>query len=119
MRQASGPAIPPSLLAELTAQVSAAEVEHRLWGVAPARIGPNVDLVAVGSALRIHAIEDGALVRTAEALTFQHAADRAATLVDAAAAYERLARETEAVITAGGRLVGVDDGLLEVWYDCA
>jgi hypothetical protein len=119
MRQASGPAIPPSLLAELTAQVSAAEVEHRLWGVAPARIGPNVDLVAVGSALRIHAIEDGALVRTAEALTFQHAADRAATLVDAAAAYELLAREAEAVITAGGRLVGVDDGLLEVWYDCA
>jgi hypothetical protein len=119
MRQASGPAMRPSLLAELTAQVSAAEVEHRLWGVAPARTGPNLDLVAVGSALRVHAVEDGALVRTAEALTFQHAADHAATLADAAAAYERLAWEAEAMITAGGRLVGVDDGLVEVWYDCA
>jgi hypothetical protein len=119
MRQVSGPAVAPSLLTELTAQVSAAEAGHRLWGVAPARVGPNVDLVAVGGALRVHAIEDGALVRTAEALTFQHAADHAATLADAAAAYERLAREAEAMAAAGGRLVGVDGGLVEVGYACA
>jgi hypothetical protein len=118
MRQASGPVMPPGVLAELTARVSAAEVEHRLWGVAPARVGPNMDLVAVGSALRIHTIEDGALVRTTEALTFQHAADHAATLLGAAAAYERLAREAKAMTTAGGRLVGVDNGLLEVRYGC-
>jgi hypothetical protein len=116
MRQESGPAMPPSLLAELTVRVSAAEAGHRLWGVAPARVGPNLDLVAVGSALRVHAIQDGALVRTAEVLTFQHAADGAATLVDAAAAYERLAREAEAMTTAGGRLAGVDNGMVEVRY---
>lgn len=119
VRQASGPVVPSTLLAELTARVPAAEVGHRLWGVAPARVGPNVDLVAVGSALRIHAVEDGALVRTAEALTYQHAADHAATLIDAAVAYERLAREAKAMTAAGGRLVGVDNGLLEVGYGCA
>ncbi|MGA9311723.1 MAG: hypothetical protein WBV74_15305 [Pseudonocardiaceae bacterium] len=39
---------------------------------------------------RIHALHDGALVRTQETLAFQHAADGAATLLAAAAAYQRL-----------------------------
>jgi hypothetical protein len=41
---------------------------------------------------------------------------RLATLIDAAAAYGGLAREAKAMIAAGGRLVGVDNGLVEVWY---
>jgi hypothetical protein len=89
---------------------------HRLWGLAPARVGPSVDLVADGSALRVHALHDGALVRTQEALAFQHAADGAATLLAAAAAYERLARAADAMVTAGGRLLSVDDGRLFISY---
>ena len=116
LRQVNGPPVRPGLLAELAPQVSAGDLGRRRWAVAPARVGPGVDLVAHGSALRVHAVEDGALVRTVEALTFRHAADRAATLPDAAAAYERLARATEAMAAAGGRLTGVDDGLLHVGY---
>jgi hypothetical protein len=84
--------IAPSLLAEVTRQLSPTGLGRRLWGVAPARVGPSVDLVADGSALRVHALQEGALLRTVESLTFQHAADGAATLLAAAAAYERLAR---------------------------
>ncbi|MBM7804945.1 hypothetical protein JOD57_000782 [Geodermatophilus bullaregiensis] len=116
LRQVDGPAVRPGLLGELAPQVSAADLGARRWGVAPARVGPGADLVADGSALHVHAVEDGALVRTVEALTFRHAADRAGTLPDAAAAYERLARAAEAVAAAGGRLTGVDDGLLHVGY---
>ncbi|NEK57900.1 hypothetical protein GCU56_08455 [Geodermatophilus sabuli] len=116
LQQVSGPAVSPDLLLELGRQVTAAEVGHRRWGVAPARVGPNADLVADGSALRIHAVEGGALVRTLEALTFRHAADGAPSLLDAAAAYERAARTAELMTTAGGRLLGVDDGLLGVGY---
>ncbi len=47
----------------------------------------------------------------------QHAADGARTLLEAAAAYERLAADAEARAAAGGRLVGVDDGFLHVAYD--
>ena len=75
-----------------------------------------MDLVAEGSALRLHAVEDGALVRTQEALTFQHAADGAVTLLQAAAAYERLAAAADALSARGGRLLGADDGLLLVAY---
>lgn len=81
-----------SLLTEVTRQLSPAGLRPRLWGVAPARVGPSVDLVADGSALRVHALQDGALLRTAGSLAFQHGADGAATLLAAAAAYERLAR---------------------------
>ena len=62
------------------------------WGVAHAQVGPNLDLVAVGGALRVHAVRDGALVRTCETLLLSHAADRAEHLLQAAAAYEALAR---------------------------
>lgn len=112
----SRPTVAADMLAALTRQVSMAEVEEKRWGVAPARVGPNVDLVAEGSALRIHAVDDGALVRLVEVLTFQHAADQAPTLPDAAAAYERLAQAADAMAAAGGRLVGVDDGMLDVRY---
>jgi hypothetical protein len=90
---------------------------RRLWGVAPARVGPSVDLVADGSALRVHALHEGALVRTAESLAFQHAADGAETLLAAAAAYQRLARAADAMVAVGGRLTCVDDGRLDIAYD--
>jgi hypothetical protein len=53
----------PSLLAEVTRQLSPTGLGRRLWGVAPARVGPSVDLVADGSALRVHALQEGALLR--------------------------------------------------------
>lgn len=116
MRQVAGPAVEPSLLGELAGQVSAGEPAGRSWAVVPARVGPVHDLVAEGSALRVHGVVGGALVRTVEALTFRHAADRAATLADAAAAYERLAGAAAAMAAAGGRLTESDDGLLHVRY---
>lgn len=115
--QVSGPDIPPGVLAEVIRQVRPTGLPHRLWGMATARVGPNFDLVAHGSALPGHAVQDGALVRTREALTFQHAADGADTLVQAAVAYDRLAGAADAMAAAGGRLVGNDDGLLHVSYD--
>jgi hypothetical protein len=115
-RQVSGPAAAPSLLRELGRQVPPWEAGERRWAVPAARVGPAHDLVAEGSALRVHAAVDGALVRTVEALTFRHAADRAATLADAAAAYERLAAAAAAMAAAGGRLTESDDGLLHVRY---
>lgn len=114
--QVSGPALPADVLTELGRQVPAGELGTRRWGVVTARIGPGHDLVADGSALRVHAVVGGVLVRTVEGLTFRHAADRAATLPDAAAAYERLARAAEAMAAAGGRLTDSDDGLLHVRY---
>ncbi len=115
-RRVAGPAVESPVLAELGRQVSAAEGGRRRWALVPARVGPGRDLVAEGSALRVHAVHDGALVRTLEALTFRHAADGATTLADAAAAYERLACAAEAMAAAGGRLTDSDDGLLQVRY---
>ncbi|SFO26546.1 hypothetical protein SAMN05660359_02361 [Geodermatophilus obscurus] len=115
-RQVAGPAADLSLLGELGRQVAAAEAAGRRWAVVPARVGPVHDLVAEGSALRVHGMVGGALVRTVEALTFRHAADRAATLADAAAAYERLAGAAATMAAAGGRLTDSDDGLLHVRY---
>lgn len=112
----SGPVVDAGVLAEVIRQVAPTGLGSRLWGVAPARVGPCLDLVAEGSVLRLHAVEDGALVRTHETLTFQHAADGAATLLQAAAAYGRLASAAQAMTRAGGRLVGADDGLLHVGY---
>ncbi len=114
--RAAGPALAPPVLADLGRQVSRREAGTRRWAVVPARVGPAHDLVAEGSALRVHGVVDGALVRTVEALTFRHAADRAASLADAAAAYERLARVAAAMAAAGGRLTESDDGLLHVRY---
>lgn len=115
--QVDGPEVAPGVLAELARQVAGTGLPRRRWGVAPARTGPNVDLVAAGSALRAHAVLDGVLVRTQEALTFQHAADGATTLLQAAAAYDRLALTARTAAAAGGRLVSADDGLLDIVYD--
>ncbi len=117
LEQISGPGVPADVLTDTLRQVTSTGLSHRLWGLAGARVGPSFDLVAHGSGLRLHAVQDGALVRTHETLTFQHAADGAATLLQAAAAYERLARAADAMSAVGGRLVGADDGLLHVDYD--
>lgn len=114
--QRSGPAVAGDVLAETVRQVAPTGLRSRLWGVAPARVGPSLDLVADGSALRLHAVEDGALVRTHEVLTFQYAADGAATLAQAAAGYRRVARAADLMTAAGGRLMGADDGLLHIDY---
>ncbi|MEO6713356.1 MAG: hypothetical protein ABIM89_08000 [Mycobacteriales bacterium] len=112
----SGPSVSATLLADIAAQLDSDVLGDRLWAVAPARIGPAVDLVANGSALMVHAVANGALVRTEEVVSFEHGADRAETLLGAAAAYQRLARALEAMVAAGGRLSAVDDGLLHVSY---
>ncbi len=117
IEQISGPAVAAGVLADTVRQVTSTGLGQRLWALAAARIGPSFDLVADGSALRLHTVHDGALVRTQETLTFQHAADGAGTLPQAAAAYERLARAADAMATAGGRLIGADDGLLHVAYE--
>lgn len=117
LNQVSGPGVASDVLADTIRQVIPTGLAQRLWGLVPARVGPNFDLVAHGSALRLHTVQDGALVRTHESLTFQHAADGAAALLQAAAAYERLARAMDAMGAAGGRLVGSDDGLLQIVYD--
>ncbi len=117
LQQVAGPALPDALAAELHRQ-PAADGPHgdRRWAVVPARVGPAHDLVAEGSDLRVHAVEDGRLVRTLEALSFLHAADRATTLLAAAAAYRRLADVADRMAAVGGRLESVDDGLLHVAY---
>ena len=114
--QVAGPVLADALAAELERQVAVAAPGGRCWAVAAARVGPSHDLVADGSALRVHAVQDGRLVRTLEALSFLHAADRAPTLPAAAAAYRRLADATDRAAALGGRLDGVDDGLLHVAY---
>ena len=114
--QVDGPALPDALTAELQRQHVRTGPVRRRWAVARARVGPSCDLVADGSALRVHAVEDGRLVRTLEALSFLHAADRATTLRAAAAAYRRLADVTDRMAAVGGRFDGIDDGLLHVAY---
>ena len=117
LRQVSGPEVDAGVLAHVVRQVTAAGLDAARWGLAPARVGPSCDLVACGSALRLHAVTDGALVRVSETLTFQHAADGARTLGAAAAAYERLAGAADRMAAAGGRLAAADDGFLHVRYD--
>ena len=112
--QVAGPQLPDQVLAELSRQ--GPHGDGRPWAVAAARVGPSYDLVADGSALRVHAVEDGRLVRTREALSFLHGADRATTLLAAAAAYRRLADATDRMAALGGRLEAVDDGLVHVAY---
>lgn len=115
--QVSGPGIDPEVVADTIRQVTPTGLPQRLWALVPARVGANFDLVAHGSALRVHTVQYGVLVRTQESLTFEHAADDAATLLQAASAYERLADAVEAMAAVGGRLVGADNGLLDVVYD--
>ncbi|SNS09284.1 hypothetical protein SAMN04488107_1320 [Geodermatophilus saharensis] len=116
-RHVAGPPVEPAVMVEPARQVPAAQAGTRRWALVAARVGPARDVVAEGSAMRVHAVTDGALVRTVEALAFGHATDGAVTLADAAAAYERLARAAEAMAAAGGRLTESDDGLLVVRYD--
>ena len=116
LEQVSGPATATDVLAEVLRQVAPTGLVSRLWGIAPARVGPALDLVAHGSALRLHAVQDGVLVRTYESLPFQHGADGASTLLQAAAAYNRLAWAADAMSAAGGRLVDADDGFLHISY---
>lgn len=115
--QVSGPDLPADVLAETIRQAPPTDLAPGCWGVAAARVGSNVDLVADGSALRLHAVQNGVLVRTREVLTFQHAADGASTLLQAAAAYIRLAEAADAMAAAGGRLTDADEGFLHVDYD--
>lgn len=118
LRHVAGPPLEPQRRAAVARQIDARDLGHRRWALAPARVGPTADLVADGSALRLHAVADGRLFRTVEAFSFMHTADRAATLSQAAAAYRRLADATDASVAAGGRLFGTDDGLLHVTYPC-
>jgi hypothetical protein len=116
LRHVSGPEVAGDIVAEAARQLTPAELAPRLWGLATARVGPGFDLVADGSALRLHTVRNGVLLRTHEVLTFQHAADGAAILLQAAAAYERVAGAADAMAAEGGRLVSSDAGLLEVRY---
>ncbi|WP_340296211.1 hypothetical protein, partial [Aquipuribacter hungaricus] len=115
-RQVGGPPWPSVRLQEVLGRLGDVPSGRR-WGLAPARVGPVVDVVADGSALRVHALREGRLVRTVEVLSFLHAADRSTSLGQAAAAYQRLAAAAGAMAAAGGRLVGTEDGLLHVGYD--
>lgn len=116
LSQTSGPPAADALMAELQRQLAPTGLDGRRWAVAAARVGPAHDLVAEGSALRIHTVDGGRLVRTAEAFSFLHSADRASTLLAAAAAYRRLADAVDLMVAQGGRLSAVDDGLLHVAY---
>jgi hypothetical protein len=104
------------VLAEVGQQVGAVGLAQRRWGLAPARVGRFFDLVADGSGLRLHTVDDGVLVRTHEALAFHHTADGAGTLLQAAAAYDALAETVQAMAAVGGWLVSSDDGFLHVAY---
>lgn len=116
LSQTAGPPVDDGLLAELQRQVAVTGLDSRPWALAAARVGPAHDLIAEGSALRLHAVNSGRLVRTAEALSFTHAADGASTLLAAAAAYRRLADHVDLMTARGARLTEVDDGLLHVAY---
>lgn len=114
--QVCGPAVPPSILARLMEQLGPQDLESSAWGLAPGRFTPAGDLVADGSALRVHAVVGGALVQTVEAYAFPHAADRAVGLREAAASYRELAGVLRLCAAAGGRLDNADDGMLHVVY---
>jgi len=110
-RCVGGPEVPPDVLEEVARQTDGLSGR---WALTSARVGPARDVVADGSALRLHAVVQGTLVRTREALSFQHAADGASTLEQAAVAYARLADATETLAVAGGHLEAVDDGFVHV-----
>lgn len=116
LEQISGPVVPGPVLAEVQQQVVPVDVAHRRWGLAPARVGHFFDLVADGSGLRLHTVQNSVLVRTQEALAFHHTADGARTLLQAGAAYAALAETVEAMAAMGGWLVSTDDGFLHVAY---
>lgn len=112
-----GPRLGEAEADDLLRQLDGTGLRAGWWGVARARVGPNLDLVAHGSALRVHAVRRGALVRTSEALLLSHAADGATHLLQAAAAYDALAATAVAMAAGGGRLSDTDDGLVQVTYD--
>ena len=116
LSQTGGPPAADALLADLQRQVAPTGLDGRPWAIAGARVGPAHDLVAEGSALRVHTVDGGRLVRTAEAFSFLHATDRASTLLASAASYRRLADAVDLILAQGGRLSFVDDGLLHVTY---
>ena len=116
LKQLSGPDIAAPVLAEVGRQVGSLDLAQRRWGLAPARVGRSLDLVADGSGLRLHTVDNGVLMRTLEALAFHHSADGAGTLLQAAAAYDALAETVQAMAAVGGRLVSTDDGFLHVAY---
>jgi hypothetical protein len=80
--QVSGPPISSSLLDVVTRQLLPTGLGRRLWGLAPARVGPSVDLVADGSALRVHAEASRGIEPTQDTrqvkqeMPRRHAADR-------------------------------------------
>ncbi len=67
LHQVSGPGIDPEVVADTIRQVTPTGLTQRLWGLVPARVGANFDLVAHGSALRVHTVQDGVLIRTRRA----------------------------------------------------
>lgn len=116
LRGVGGPPLPDGLLDDVTLRLGPAGVRPGDWAVARARVGPNVDLVADGAPLRGHAVASGVLVRTVEATDLARAAEGATTLAPVVLGYQRLADTTAEMVAAGGRLLGVDDGLVEVGY---
>lgn len=119
LEQLSGPGVPAPVLAEVRQQVGSVDVAQRRWGLAPARVERCFDLVADGSGLRLHSVNDGLLLRSHETLAFHHSADGAGTLLQAATAYDALARTVQAMASVGGWLASTDDGFLHVGYDQA
>jgi len=117
LEQTGGPELPVESLVTVARQAALAGSLPRSFGIARARVGPNLDLIADGSSLRLHAVRHGVLLRTGEALAFHHAADGATNLLGVAATYDRLAREINELSAAGARLVATDDGFLDVAYD--
>lgn len=117
VEQVSGPEVAVGALAEVTRQVTPTDLARRSWGLAAARVGRGYDLLADGSALRLHTVDRGALIRVHEVLMFQHCADGAWTLLQAAASYTGLAKSADTMSAASGRLVSVDDGFLHVGYN--
>lgn len=115
--QLSGPVLSPAVVEALGPRLAGLDLRDLSWAVVPARVGPVLDLVADGSGLRVHSVRAGVLVRTMEVLPVQHAADGAASLPVAAAAYRRVADIADAMAAAGARLSGVEDGLILVGYD--
>jgi len=117
LEQTGGPQLPAETLLTVARQAALMGSPRRPFGIAWDRLGPNLDLIADGSSLRLHAVRDGVLFRTGDTLVFHHAADGATNLLSAAAAYNLLAQEIDELRAAGARLVGTDDGFLDLAYD--
>lgn len=116
--QVAGPKVSSSVLGELASRFEPAGLPPCHWGLVEARVGPSADLVADGAPLLIHGIDErGHLVRTLEAVDLIRTAEGASTLATLCERYVELARTIAAMSAAGGRLVSIADGLVEVAYD--